>query len=175
MAQEVDAEARYQVRRLRNHPSLALWCGNNENQWIHGMREWQHPEEPTPGDLYLRHDPAASRAATSTTVRPTGRAARTAGTTTTAWKRAIAIIGMCGMASGRAASARNPPATTRPRASAIVNYAWDMGRFISEFGMHAAPVFETLRRNHSGRPTLPPQSPRWTTITRTTRRTRATT
>ena len=32
---EVEAEARYQVRRLRSHPSLALWCGNNENQWIH--------------------------------------------------------------------------------------------------------------------------------------------
>lgn len=26
----VEAEARDQVRRLRNHPSLALWCGNNE-------------------------------------------------------------------------------------------------------------------------------------------------
>jgi len=26
----VVAEARDQVRRLRNHPSLALWCGNNE-------------------------------------------------------------------------------------------------------------------------------------------------
>ena len=27
---ECEAEARYQVRRLRAHPSLALWCGNNE-------------------------------------------------------------------------------------------------------------------------------------------------
>ncbi|MBY0243724.1 MAG: glycoside hydrolase family 2 protein [Burkholderiaceae bacterium] len=26
------AEARDQVRRLRNHPSLALWCGNNEEE-----------------------------------------------------------------------------------------------------------------------------------------------
>ena len=26
----VEAEARDQVRRLRAHPSLALWCGNNE-------------------------------------------------------------------------------------------------------------------------------------------------
>lgn len=26
----VQAEARYQVRRLRHHASLALWCGNNE-------------------------------------------------------------------------------------------------------------------------------------------------
>lgn len=28
----VVAEAREQVRRLRNHPSLALWCGNNEEE-----------------------------------------------------------------------------------------------------------------------------------------------
>ena len=37
----VIAEARDNVRRLRNHPSLALWCGNNEEEiawkyWGHG-------------------------------------------------------------------------------------------------------------------------------------------
>ncbi len=31
MQQLVAAEAASNVRRLRNHPSLALWCGNNEN------------------------------------------------------------------------------------------------------------------------------------------------
>ncbi|HEY3412274.1 MAG TPA: glycoside hydrolase family 2 protein [Armatimonadota bacterium] len=33
-AEEARAEAMKAVRRLRNHPSLALWCGNNENQWL---------------------------------------------------------------------------------------------------------------------------------------------
>ena len=42
-AAEVEAEARYQVRRLRNHPCMALWCGNNENQWLHDQR---HPHQP---------------------------------------------------------------------------------------------------------------------------------
>jgi beta-mannosidase len=28
---ELTAEARYQVRRLADHPSIALWCGDNEN------------------------------------------------------------------------------------------------------------------------------------------------
>lgn len=32
-----DAEARTAIRRIRTHPSLALWCGNNENQWLIGM------------------------------------------------------------------------------------------------------------------------------------------
>ncbi|OGS22939.1 MAG: hypothetical protein A2252_07620 [Elusimicrobia bacterium RIFOXYA2_FULL_39_19] len=28
----VTREANYQIRRLRNHPCIALWCGNNENE-----------------------------------------------------------------------------------------------------------------------------------------------
>jgi len=31
---EVSREAQLIIKRLRNHPCLALWCGNNENQWI---------------------------------------------------------------------------------------------------------------------------------------------
>lgn len=30
----VTHELEYQTKRLRNHPSMALWCGNNECQWI---------------------------------------------------------------------------------------------------------------------------------------------
>ena len=35
LQQEVALEAAYQVRRLRNHASLALWCGNNEVETLH--------------------------------------------------------------------------------------------------------------------------------------------
>ncbi len=34
---EAEAEARYQVGRLRSRPSLALWCGNNEAQMGHDL------------------------------------------------------------------------------------------------------------------------------------------
>ena len=44
--QEVRREAELAVRRLRNHPSIALWCGNNENNW--GFAEWW-PQEPHRG------------------------------------------------------------------------------------------------------------------------------
>ncbi len=30
----VETEISSIIRRLRNHPSIVLWCGNNENEWI---------------------------------------------------------------------------------------------------------------------------------------------
>ena len=30
--QNVEAEAEYQVKRLRDHPSIVIWCGNNETE-----------------------------------------------------------------------------------------------------------------------------------------------
>jgi beta-mannosidase len=41
----VREEARQTVRRLRNHPSLALWAGNNENEW--GWRDWGWQQQLT--------------------------------------------------------------------------------------------------------------------------------
>ena len=35
--QNVEAEAEFQVRRLREHPSIILWCGNNETE---GAYHW---------------------------------------------------------------------------------------------------------------------------------------
>lgn len=32
---EVEKEIDWQTRRLRNHPSIALWSGCNENQWVY--------------------------------------------------------------------------------------------------------------------------------------------
>ncbi len=41
--EKVEREAVYNIKRLRNHPSLALWCGNNEN-YI-GWKEWGWPKQ----------------------------------------------------------------------------------------------------------------------------------
>lgn len=37
--ENICAEVEDNVKRLRNHPSLILWCGNNENEWFH---DFQH-------------------------------------------------------------------------------------------------------------------------------------
>jgi len=39
-------EAEYNVKRLRNHPSIALWCGNNEN--LRAWNDWGWPKKVTP-------------------------------------------------------------------------------------------------------------------------------
>ena len=40
----IQAEAGANIRRLRNHPSLALWCGNNENLEMN-INTWGGPEK----------------------------------------------------------------------------------------------------------------------------------
>ncbi|MBI9065328.1 MAG: glycoside hydrolase family 2 protein [Marinilabiliaceae bacterium] len=47
--ESVKHEAEYNVRRLRNHPSIALWCGNNEilGAWFGwGWKEQNEKEQP---------------------------------------------------------------------------------------------------------------------------------
>src|SRR5690606_4089648 len=44
----VVAEARDNIRRLRHHPSLVLWCGNNEEETA--WKDWGHGRELTAAD-----------------------------------------------------------------------------------------------------------------------------
>ncbi len=44
----VVAEARDNVRRLRHHPSIVLWCGNNEEETA--WKDWGHGKELTAAD-----------------------------------------------------------------------------------------------------------------------------
>ncbi len=142
---EVEAEARYQVRRLRSHPSLALWCGNNENQWIHDRNNTEHPELKVPGSLYYdKILPAAVNDLDGVTPYWPGSPyggndynSMDDGDRHNWWV----------WHGGLPRSFGDPLVTDRsPEGVSFRHYAEDRGRFISEFGMHAAPVLETLRR-----------------------------
>jgi beta-mannosidase len=55
LAREIEAEAREQITRLSQHPSLVIWNGNNENIW--GYADWGWPAEldgRSWGDGYYR-------------------------------------------------------------------------------------------------------------------------
>ncbi len=41
----IETEAQDQVRRLRNHPSIVLWCGNNETELLAGRRMAGLPDD----------------------------------------------------------------------------------------------------------------------------------
>jgi beta-mannosidase len=142
---EVEAEARYQVRRLRAHPSLALWCGNNENQWIHEMRNWDRPELPPYGALLY------DRVLPTVVAELDGR--------TSYWPGSpYGGTDYNSMDDGDRHNwdvwhgqfprrfGEQPRREFTPESVSYLRYAEDHCRFQSEFGMHAAPVLETLRR-----------------------------
>ena len=46
---QVQDEAEKAVKRLRNHPSIVLWCGNNECEWIFCQRNPEVSPDEMPG------------------------------------------------------------------------------------------------------------------------------
>ncbi len=58
---ESEKEIEYQVRRLRNHPAVVLWCGNNECQVLmaggYGRHYWAGETKPaSPGGTLLYNE-----------------------------------------------------------------------------------------------------------------------
>jgi beta-mannosidase len=145
LAAEVEQEARHQVGRLRSHPSLALWCGNNENQWIHDVSFPQQRHNRVPGALFYDEilprvvaelDPATPYWPGS----PFGgddHNGRTDGDVHN-WE---VWHGNHPRRFGEVSTRAPTPASV-----SFVRYAQDEGRFISEFGTLSAPDRETLRR-----------------------------
>jgi beta-mannosidase len=142
---EVDAEARYQVRRLRSHPCLALWCGNNENQWIHD-RTFPFREDTTPpGALY--YDEILPRAVAGLDGRtPYWPGSPYGGNDHNAREEGNVHNWEVWHGNFPRRFGEEPRRDPTPENVSYLRYAEDTGRFISEFGMHAAPVYETLRR-----------------------------
>ena len=148
---EVEKEAAHQVRRLRNHACMAVWCGNNEVQMIHVMG-------------YRDVSPAGWGSAFFDEVLPTAVAKHDGGVPY--WpgspygepvdgEDAVAAINGVldgdrhawevwhGMDFG-AGGAEDFASVGESRL--YRRYAADRGKFISEFGIHASPELATLRR-----------------------------
>ena len=142
---EVDAEARYQVERLRSHPCLALWCGNNENQWIHERINWDTPQLPPYGALF--YDAVLPRAVADLDGRtPYWPGSPYGGNDHNSQLEGNVHNWDVWHGNFPRLFGEEPRRENTPRAVSYRRYAEDRGRFVSEFGMHAAPVAETLWR-----------------------------
>ncbi|MFD8619187.1 hypothetical protein [Streptomyces sp. NPDC059513] len=151
---EVQLEAEYQVRRLRNRACLALWCGNNEALMMRAL-VWGHLDEGADGTtgwgrrFYTDILPGAVAAHDGFTPywpgSPYGEESGVLSVIGTddgdrhTWEVWHGLI-MPGVSVGP---------TTFPSlgdARHYRRYADDTAKFVSEFGIHAAPEAATLRR-----------------------------
>ncbi|WP_273889288.1 glycoside hydrolase family 2 protein [Rubrobacter naiadicus] len=145
MAAEVEAEAEYQVKRLRNHPCLALWCGNNENQWIHDQKHWDEPGSKVPGSLY--YDEILPRVVREHDGRtPYWPGSPYGGDDHNSMQDGDRHNWDVWHGSFPRRFGERPRREPTPQNVSYERYAEDEGRFISEFGMHAAPSIQTLKR-----------------------------
>ncbi len=143
---EVDAEARYQVRRLRSHPCMSLWCGNNENQWIHERNYWDQPDFHVPGALFYNKILQEAVAELDGQI-PYWPGSPYGGDDYNSPDDGDAHNWHVWHGNVPRHFNEKPQRINTPENVSYVHYADDMSRFVSEYGMHAAPVYETLRRN----------------------------
>ena len=143
----VRAEAVHQIERLRSHASLALWCGNNEGQAVHQFMDSLRGQSTAfPGDLYFdriipgllaRLDPATPYWPGSPYGGPAHNSMRAGDVHNwTVWHGLPPVPDDAPVGSF----------DHSPEAVAYTRYAEDMARFVSEFGIQAAPSMTTLAR-----------------------------
>jgi beta-mannosidase len=134
--ESVQREADANVRRLRHHPSIALWCGNNEDYML---ADFRHINDPGFQGNFLN----------------TGFASREI------YERRLpeAVARLDGTRPYWPGSPYSKHAPSLDQTTGD-RHTWDIwhgevrpyqeypkyeGRFVSEFGMQAAPSFETIR------------------------------
>ncbi len=144
---EVRLEVEYQVRRLRNRPCLALWCGNNENDWVEDIERWAAPGHDFPGkNLY--HEILPEIVGKLDPAHPYWPSSPFGGNDHNG-DQAGDRHNWC-VWHGNVEPRRfgEPPQRDwSPLGVSYRHYGEDQARFISEFGIHALPVMETIRRN----------------------------
>ncbi len=142
--QEVAREAAAVVKRLRNRPCIALWCGNNENDWIDDMQDGSTRTRPFFGRrLYHEIIPAALGAHDPT--RPYWPSSPYGGSDHNS-ERAGDRHNWQVWGGQRLPHRFGVPyeGETTPSNVSFRRYAEDMCRFCSEYGIHASPPLRTL-------------------------------
>lgn len=139
---EVTREAELVIKRLRNHPSLVLWCGNNENQYLYVKKGafwgWRTYHEILP-QAVAHYDPT----------RPYWPSSPYGGSQFNDWNQ--------GDRHSWQVALDPPPSRSLADYKAI---ATDRGKFITEYGFLGPPIRASMEQ---GLPVeeLTPGSPAW--------------
>lgn len=145
--ENVRHEVRHQIRRLRHHASLALWCGSNETEAVQGfVNLMTGADDPLLGALYYNKimpealaelDPRTPYWSSSPSGGPSGNSMRAGDVHHwTVWHGLPLVPDALPMGA----------IDDSPAGVAYQRYAEDMARFVSEFGIISSPSMETLRR-----------------------------
>lgn len=132
------------VISLRNHPCLAIWCGNNEIQWIHGQKMAHLPDIRLYGEK-IYHDlmPTLLKVLDPTRLywpsSPWGGNDPNSDEQGDKHNWQVWAGQIYPHRHGEPVQINNSPAGI-----SFKHYAADQGKFISEFGMHASPIRRTL-------------------------------
>jgi len=145
--ESVRREVQEQVRRLRGHACIAVWCGNNENQAMHdfnnrvagagaALQGLLYYDRLIP-EILAELDPTTPYRTSSPIGGPVPNSMRAGDVHNwTVW-HGIPLIPDQDMLGDFDRS---------PAGVAYTRYAEDKARFVSEFGIQAAPAMQTLRR-----------------------------
>lgn len=145
--ESVRAEVASQIARLRHHPSLALWCGNNENQMIQSMvNEMTRRDDTLAGALFY-DEIIPNLTATLDPATPYWPGSPSGGAHANSMRHGdvhdwTVWHGMSPVPDDKSIRKLD----RSPSGIAYQRYAENAGRFISEFGIAASPVMETLHR-----------------------------
>ncbi len=140
----VKKEVDVTIKQLRNHPCIVLWCGNNENDWLHFQLWKQFPEK------YIKffgkqiwHEIMPDACQKLDPTRPYWPSSPYGGEDPNSQIEGDrhsyqVFVGLN----------EEQPGVRRTDFDFIryENYSRDMGKFISEFGILGVPEIETLRR-----------------------------
>ena len=148
LALEVALEAEYQVRRLRNRASIALWSGNNEVQVLHGFAYQSYDPGNWGWDFFYQILPETVARLDPTT--PYWPGSPWGEDETEGWMAANGVRDGDRHAwevwHGLDMGAGGGDFASVGEARLYRRYAADQGKFISEFGIHASPELATLER-----------------------------